>query len=181
MQCSKPARCSTSPPASTLDRSGYDAFGLTVHFYERRDVPAGTWGEPFRLMGCTAGSAKCVVHIGRLLPRSPIMRRLMSTAKTTLLPAEAPRLGLNPSERFAPRRSLLQPIFGETTSRASRTYASRTPASPVLRILDPRLALAIFAAKSQSRDIDQPRRPRRWLKRQRAAMKTRRISWDESA
>ena len=42
-------------------------------------------------------------------------------------------------------------IFGETTRRASRTCASRMPASPVLRILDPRLALATFAANSDWR------------------------------
>jgi hypothetical protein len=46
-------------------------------------------------MGCTAGSAECVVHIGSLLPRSPIVRRLLSTAKTTLHPAHAPMAPLN--------------------------------------------------------------------------------------
>ncbi len=51
-------------------------------------------------------------------------------------------------------RSLLANIFGETTRRASRTYASRMPASPVLRILDPRLALAIFAANTKWRHIE---------------------------
>ncbi len=49
--------------------------------------------------------------------------------------------------------SLLTASFGERET-ASRTCAPRTPASPVLRILDPRLALAIFAAKSQQRNID---------------------------
>jgi hypothetical protein len=52
------------------------------------------------------------------------------------------------------RRSLLANIFGEATRRASRTYASRMPASPVLRILDPRLALAIFAANTKWRHIE---------------------------
>jgi hypothetical protein len=51
-------------------------------------------------------------------------------------------------------RSLLANIFGETTRRASRIYASRMPASPVLRILDPRLALAIFAANTKRRHIE---------------------------
>jgi hypothetical protein len=54
-------------------------------------------------MGCTADAAECGVHIGRLLPRSSIMRRLLSTAKTTLLPAHvhwrvADPLGLNSPE-----------------------------------------------------------------------------------
>jgi hypothetical protein len=37
-----------------------------------------------RQVVCGAGSAQCVVHIGKLLPRSPIMRRPLSTTKTTL-------------------------------------------------------------------------------------------------
>src|SRR5579863_4669855 len=45
-------------------------------------------------------------------------------------------------------------IIGETTRRASRTLAALAPASPVLRILDPRLALAIFAANSKWRHIE---------------------------
>ena len=52
------------------------------------------------------------------------------------------------------RRSLMLLIVGETTRRASRTRAMRAPASPVLRILDPRLALAIFAAMSARQGID---------------------------
>ena len=51
-------------------------------------------------------------------------------------------------------------IFGETTRRASRTCASRIPASPVLCILDPRLTLAILAANSEwsthERGLKQP-------------------------
>jgi hypothetical protein len=51
-------------------------------------------------------------------------------------------------------RSLLANIFGEATRRASRTYASRMPASPVLRILDSRLALALFAANNKLRHTE---------------------------
>jgi len=58
-------------------------------------------------------------------------------------------------------RSLLANIFGETTRRASRTYASRMPASLVLRILDPRLALALFVANTKWRHIDGPETARR--------------------
>ena len=39
-------------------------------------------------------------------------------------------------------------------TRVKGTCASRTPASPVLRILDPRLALAVFAANSKRQHID---------------------------
>lgn len=45
----------------------------------------GTWAEPFRDAGCTASKAQCATYIGRLTPRSSTMRRLMPTAKTTLL------------------------------------------------------------------------------------------------
>jgi hypothetical protein len=40
-------------------------------------------------------------------------------------------------------------IVDETTRRASRTLAALAPASPVLRILDPHLALANCAANSK--------------------------------
>jgi hypothetical protein len=67
------------------------------------EFATGPWAEPFRLMGCTAGSAECVVHLVRLLPRSSIMRRLLSTAKTTLLPANHSldtKKGLHSNERL---------------------------------------------------------------------------------
>jgi hypothetical protein len=57
------------------------------------------------------------------------------------------------------RHSLLAASFGERETRV-KDVRSRTPASPVLRILDPRRALAIFAAKSQRRDIDRRRHNR---------------------
>lgn len=44
---------------------------------ERGQSHSACWGAPL-------GSAECVVNIRRLLPRSPIMRRPMSTAKTTV-------------------------------------------------------------------------------------------------
>jgi hypothetical protein len=45
-------------------------------------------------------------------------------------------------------------IIGETTRPASRTLAALAPASPALRILDPRLPLALFAANSKRRHIE---------------------------
>ncbi len=47
--------------------------------------------EPFRLGCCTVRtnrSNECGSHIGMLILQSPIMRRLMPTAKTTVLPAD---------------------------------------------------------------------------------------------
>jgi hypothetical protein len=61
---------------------------------------------------------------------------------------------------FPMRHSLLTASFRERET-ASRTCAPRTPASPVLHILDPHLALAIFAAKSHgeiSTDADKDRK-----------------------
>lgn len=53
----------------------------------------GTWAEPFCDAGCTA-SAQCATYIGRLTPRSSIMRQLMPTAQTTLLPASISMINL---------------------------------------------------------------------------------------
>src|SRR3954469_21518991 len=115
MQCSRPARSSTGPSAPRPGASFVGplaaAAGPIAHRVQSLSaprVPAGTWAEPFRLMGCTAGSAECVIQIGRLLPRSPIVRRLLAPAKTTLPPAHPPMAPLIRRYR-APPQCFLDP------------------------------------------------------------------------
>ena len=63
--------------------------------------------------------------------------------------AKLHELGLDRTD--AVRQPFAAATFSASARRASRTCASHMPASPVLRILDPRLALATFAANSDWR------------------------------
>lgn len=62
------------------------AYGVT-----RRPCRDVGWSIPQRSLHHEFRLRACVTNIGRTVPRSPIMRRLMPTAKTTMLPANNAR------------------------------------------------------------------------------------------
>ena len=78
MQCCAPANCSPGrllPPDYELD----SAYGVT-----RRPCRDVGWSIPQRTLHHELRLGACVTNIGRTVPRSPMMRRLMPTAKTTM-------------------------------------------------------------------------------------------------